>query len=234
MSKKNIDLRYASNSSAFFSGLNKIKNLVRQKSGITSFNQEDENEIGRGKTYAVFPELQAQQEQITIQHFRDALHQRGVTNESFQNKILAMLLQNRAGINFRFGMNILDLFDTSNAIFTLDENREVKIDIVDEKSVGLTYKAIINEKDPWTSKAYKAFEANVTVNISPEKVIIKAFDISKTYESEGTNDAYRAIQNQQQNILMKLLTYIKHALGFDSELRIEETQEDQTTHRPSP
>lgn len=40
-------------------------------------------------------------------------------------------------------------------------------------------------------------------------------------------NVFKLIKSEQQNILMMLLSYIKHALGFDSELRIDTLQEEQ-------
>jgi hypothetical protein len=155
-----------------------------------------------------------------------------VTSESFQNKILIMILQHRAGIQYRLGSNIMNVFSNRGGLFTLDEHYDLQVNVINQNSIDLTYKAIVNEKDQWTGTPSKAFTATVTVNISPEKVTIADFNISKDLNSEATNQAFMAVKSEQQNIIMQLLTYIKHALGFDSELRLEETNERENGNSP--
>lgn len=230
MSKKDINLKYAKQNSAFFSGLSFIKGAVAKTMPIQPFNEADDYEIGRAGSYAIFPELK-EVEKITVENLRQALSTRGIVDESYQNKILHMLLQNRAGIQFRLGSNIMKVISgRGEGLFTLDENYGVEIKVIDKNSVDLIYTAKVNEKDPWKAEEVsKAFDATVRINISPEKVLIKDCKFSKVLDNKNTNMAFQLIQGEQQNILMKLLSYIRHALGFDSELRIDKPQEEKNT-----
>lgn len=144
-----------------------------------------------------------------------------------------MLLQNRAGIQFRLGSSIMDVLSGRGGIFTLQEDYGLELVVNSNNSVDLVYTAKINEKNGWTGEATEAFNANVTINLSPEKVTIKDFDISKVNDSDSTNQAFHALQGEQKNIIMKLLTFIKYTLGFDSELRIEEKQEEDNKKTPT-
>ncbi|WP_298622546.1 hypothetical protein [uncultured Legionella sp.] len=63
MSKKSFNLVYSTqphNSFNFFHNLKKMNEVVlkfKTEDVINDFNSTDEAEIGRGNTYAVFPEL---------------------------------------------------------------------------------------------------------------------------------------------------------------------------------
>ncbi|MBI2785168.1 MAG: hypothetical protein HYX60_02200 [Legionella longbeachae] len=182
---------------------------MAEKMIIQSFDQKDDDEIARAGSYAIFPELEQ------------------------QDKILHMLLQHRAGIQFRLGALIQHNFpspkDNKQKYLNVDPVYKLEIKVIGKNSVDLSYTAKIIEKNPWDSEdSSEAFNVTVNINITPDKVLIKDFNLTKVIDNENTNTAFELIQSQQQNILMQLLTYIKHALGFDSELRIDTQEEEQT------
>lgn len=199
--RNTINLNYATKESPFFSKLNIIKQAVVEKSEVAPFNNEDEFEIGRGNAYAVLSELEGQK--ITIQSFRDALNNNGITDQAFQNKILNMLIQHRVGIQYRLGSHLLDFINHANTVatcfFTTDPDYKVKIKI-NNNSVDLIYKAIVNERDLLTSSTSKAFNATITINISSEKSLIKEYNITKINNSIQTQDVFNQLKSKQQDI----------------------------------
>lgn len=89
MNTKKINFKDAAQKYNFFNKLYKLKHDREdaiQKIGELSnlqFDSRDEEEIGRGNTYAVFPELEGKT--ITISLFREVLQNNGINDLSLQN-----------------------------------------------------------------------------------------------------------------------------------------------------
>jgi hypothetical protein len=222
-----INLKYATNNHGFFSNIDKIKTILsahKQENDIATFDIKDESEIGRGQSYAVFPELK-QGQKITVQSFRKSLEDRGVVDPEIQNKILNLILQNKAGVHYAMG-NVINflLLEKGFDLLMNAAGYTIELEVNGPMDVDLVFKA---EWDNFREEPREAsIAANVKINITPNSAAITDFTLTKLADSTVANSAFEFLQDNQQNILMKLITLIKHALGFNSELRIEQSNEN--------
>lgn len=230
MAIDSLNLKY-SRYSNFFSKVSQIHKEIKKYKNSTSlaeFTKEDDNEIRRGTSYAVFPELQddvKQGREVTLQTFRNALDTRGITDTDFQNKILYLILQNRAGIHFAFGNIVNGLFHNDENDFTLimDRDYTLEMKVNGDNEVTLVFEATWDDysKDP----RLPAITVNIEVNITPDMASISNFNISQTAETPQANAAFKFLEDNQQNILQKLITFLKEIFGFNSELRLESNED---------
>lgn len=226
-----LNLKYAKKNCFFFHAMNEVKETIahlKQKNSSAVFNQKDEQEIGRGKSYDVFADFN-ECEAITIKSFRKSLNKRGVSGLEMQNKILNLILQNRIGVHFQLANLVNNLFLGNDFNFAVDgSNYNIELAVNGADDVDLVFKAKCKD----VNRQKDAMNVNVKVNITPAKVVITDLVITKLAES--ANSAFKFLQSNQQNILMKLITLIKRALGFDSEFIIEQSGEDGENWANSP
>lgn len=223
---KKINLKYSNAQPGFFSAAKQMSNIINQSKkdpSISTFNERDDFEIGRGASYAVFPELKEQVSQgkkITVTDFRRSLSERGVTDEAFQNKILNFTLQNKSGIQFAFGKIVDKLMLENDFLLTMNPNFKLNLKVESDQSVSMQFIAFW--KDPTNAPEEPAIGLDVKVKITPDQIFIDRFDLQRFSDNPVAKDAMDFLQANQQNILMQLITYIKRVLGFDSELRLEQ------------
>ena len=231
-----IDLKY-SKSPTLFSDISKVRKTIDAEStssNIHEFTKAHENEIGRGLSYAVFPELQKGVEKgksVTIESFRQALSARGVTDSNFQDKILSMLLQNKGGIQFPLGNIVNNLFMTNNHDLLFSNNYKLSLQVHSKDKVTLILKSTC---DDYMHNNEQVINVNIAIDISPAKVVIKNFEMEQISESQEAKDAFKFLEDHQQNILEKIVTYLKRFFGFDQELILEKTKEDSSIQLSRP
>lgn len=215
----------------FFSKVKKMKEIVlqfKQEDVINDFNRKDHEEVGRGLSYAVFPELEKrvveQNEKITLDSIRDGLRVRGVTNEILQNKALALLLQSKAGMQFALGNILNGLFLENDHKFLMSSNYKVEFEVKSNNRVKLVITA--NWNDITKSPQVASFNGRVEVDITPSKVAINSFKITQIYESDEANQAFAFLQSNQASIWQKFVIILKNFFGINSDLEIENAASD--------
>ncbi|WP_392537155.1 hypothetical protein [Legionella sp. 227] len=235
-----LNLEYATNGLGFFSQIQRANSVIRAtKKNDLTFNAEDEKEIGRNTSYAAFPELRDRNTKITLDSFRGCLNDRGITDAAFQNKILHMTLQSRIGIHFAMNKIVESLLnlEADYPVWMCPDLPEYKIElvVVNNNSVDFIFKSIwktLAPDDP-TGETVNAVEACIKINISREVVAITSFELTKLSDMPNVTKAFELLEANQQNILMKLITFIRHVLGYNSELRLEEQQENDRSWAPA-
>ncbi|CAM2839625.1 Uncharacterised protein [Legionella steigerwaltii] len=236
-----VNLEYATNGLGFFTKIKKINSIIcesKKKDSISIFDAKDEKEIGRDRSYAVFPELRIENAKITLESFRRCLNNRGIQDLAFQNKILNMILQNRDGVQFAMNKIVDSLLylEDEYPIWMRPDLPEYKIELeVDNNnSVNLIFKGIWETltTDDSAGPKENAIEACIKINISRDLVAITSFDLTKLSDMPNVTKAFELLEANQQNILMKLITFIRHVLGYNSELRLEERQENDRSWSP--
>ncbi len=231
MANQSVNLKYASQGLGFFNNLGTIHTGIvqmKQKGSIANFTEVDEKEIGRGLSYALFPELKEHFNNggvITIDLFKKLLSDRGVTYEAFQNKILSMVLQKKVGLQFRIGELINSLFLSNEFLLMVDHGYQLELVVNSSNNVSLHYKTSCYDYSSG-EKVVGVLSVNTKVQITPELVTVSEFDVEQLIDTEESNKAVKFLEENQQNILQKLVTYIKRVFGYDSELRFEETKND--------
>ena len=236
MAKQTLNLKYATDGLGLFSKIAKINTIIsnyKKTHSISEFTAADDVEIGRGRSYAFFPELAefvAQGGQITVDRFRQCLTNRGINDVAFQNKILTLTLQNKSGIQFGMGRIIDGLFLENGFLLAQNPDYQIDMDVTHDDRVSLVYTGVW--EDPTTEPRTPAIKACVKINISPDMVAISAFDLTKLSDNPVATAAYHLIEENQQNIIMKIITFIMHVFGFNSELRLEEKQEGDLSWAP--
>lgn len=222
MTNPRLNLKYASNKSLFFSLIDSMRSEISEYKNETDkikFTTKDETEIGRLDGYAFFPELKEQVEQlrdITTEDFRKSLASRGITDTKFQNKILCMTLQTHCGLLVPMNSILQSKMDIKKLKC---EMKDVSLEVNDHGCITFVYNFLVsnyNEIDK------PGMEANVKI----DSVVIKDFSLIKLYDTPEISEFYNAMKANQQNILMQLITFIRHVFGFNSELRLEEKQKD--------
>lgn len=230
--KRSLNLKYSKNTSVFFTGIATVREVIKAHTHTKKHipkTSRDDTEIGRGNSYAVLPELKeevASRTPITIDSFKRALTGRGVSDINFQNKILCMLLQTKLALHFGLAnviINLLTSADNDNPVCIDNKNLELSLEI-NNNDVALIFKGDFSLA-PYDAQSIKV-SVSYRVNITPDMVAITDFNITHISDNDKTQDFYTALKDQQQNILYQILTYIKRLLGFNSELRLEESSHD--------
>jgi hypothetical protein len=194
---------------------------------INDFNLADENEIGRGESYAVFPELAEmvnQEEKITIDAFRNSLQSRGITDTTFQNKILSLVLQSKAGLHFALGNVLNGLLMDNNHNFLMQPNYHLNLEVLDNKHIKINFtgnwRNIMNETDT------PDLRANVSVDITPNKVSIESFQVTQLSNSPETKSAFEFLEANQANLLEKIFIFLKNLFSLNADIEIENVSKD--------
>lgn len=227
MSKKTIDLRYAKKSSEFISDLTEMKTKIKNKKDSDRvFSDLDENEISRNSSYALFPELQEevkQKNQLTTARFRQALAERKVDNTAFQDKILATFMQSKAGIQFGLIHAINDLLLTDKfELFKNNKTQKLTMEVENEHSVLLRFKG--EWDDGYNSQPIVGVE--FAISISPEMIEIRSCQLTQLADNEFADEVFNVLEQSEQNIFEKILSYVKQLFGYNHELRLEETTKE--------
>ncbi|HHF7382627.1 TPA: hypothetical protein ACPSKF_003158, partial [Legionella anisa] len=232
------------NGLGFFNQISQVNAIISQskkKNSLSQFTAADDVEICRGMSYAAFPELVElvnEGGQITVDGFRSCLKNRGIDDLAFQNKILNMTLQTREGVQYAAG-RIIDtlLLDNQCYMWMLRDFPyfKIELEVDDNNSINLifngTWEAFVTE-DP-TGPRENAVKACVKINISREMVAITSFELTQLSDNPSATRAFELLEANQQNILMKLITFIQHAFGYNCEFRLEEQQEDDQSWPPT-
>lgn len=182
MPHQQLDLIYARSQFTFFSQISDLRATIKQRKNeiLPVFTQQDENEISRGLSYAIFDELKQKVVGISTESVRNSLNNRDISHLAFQNKILSMLLQHRIGLHFHLGtilLNLLSNTDDQLILFMPNNNSVITLEIDDRDNVTLIIKLV-----------YAAM-----INNSQEPVI-EACNKSATLFRNGRNDPLRTNQ----------------------------------------
>jgi|LauGreDrversion4_2_1035121.scaffolds.fasta_scaffold38481_5 hypothetical protein len=224
-----VNLIYSNTSLPFFNTLNVVtEELQRQKTDEVQINDKDENEIGRGNSYAFFDELK--NKAITTTLFRQSLIDRGITDLNFQNRIFNLILQNRDGIQFGVCRVLETLIIGNNfKIFhPQGMDNDIQLHAIDEQHVELVFKSTYSDMSN-VEQENPAFDIEMRFVISTDRVDITTFEFTKTSDTAETENFFNFLNEHQANFLMKFIIMIKQWLGMDVGIRLEDTQ----TSRPS-
>jgi len=231
-----INLVYSRYDLGFCPVVANMKRLVQQAKRsnlIAEFTSRDEDEIGRGMSYAMFPELRQwvdNGQSISIDAFRDCLNQRGVHDPAFQNKILNLTLQTKSGIHYGLGALFIELCSAHDLHVSTEPDYKVSLEVIDNTSVDLVYKQTFYR--PEEESVEQGVRVEVRVNISERRAAIRSFNVENL--SDVSHPVYDFFMANQQNILFQLITFIKNLLGFNSDLRLEEKDRDDHSWVPNP
>lgn len=226
MAKSTINLIYSNNNLGFFSSLASIRTSIndyKQEPGFLRFTKKNEREIGRFNTYAFLPELNQlvqQGQNITTQSVRDVLHNRGLTDNQLQSKILVMLLQNKVGIQFVLGTVLANLFLSNGFPIFMHPDYHLDMKVNSSKDVTVTFNSTWLNQANLSSE--KAFDVSIKFNISIDRVLLTDFSLNRLSDSAQLIKAEAIFSDHQQSFLMKIVNYIRHFLGFNSELLLEQ------------
>ena len=195
---------------------------------MTAFTQADEVEISRGSSYAYFPELRKHVDQdnsITIDDFRKTLTAKGVSDPLFQNKVLCMILQSKLGIQFGL-VGTLDglLLNQVGSIISDAGTREISMEVNNYNNINLNIKGEIKDFNNHDVPPLISF--SICINITPDMVAITDYSLTQISNTPSADSAFKFFEDNQQNILEKILTYIKRFFGYNSELRLEENTDN--------
>ena len=235
MSNRSLNLIYSSKTSKpsdFFYQIKQINNIVLKfkKDEISNdFSPDDEKELGRGTTYAVFPELTKQTKQnrsITIDDFRNSLGLRGVSDPALQNKILSLILQSKLGIQFGLGGVLNSLFVDNEEQKFLASNYALSFEVRNNQRVKLIYSTVI--RDITKKNLDTDFTAKIEIDITPNRVAIDKFIITQLSETPNSNSAFKNLEANQVNILMKIILFLMNYFKMNSDIEIENVYYDKT------
>lgn len=228
MSKKSINLVYSSNKSNFFAIVKEIRGQVLNfKSELkdNGFATKDEIEISRGLSYAVLPQLieRGENNQITTQIFIDELKNAGVKDDIFQQKILSLLLQSRAGIHYGIVGAVNALFLNHNYQYLVsNDSFKLKLEVKNGKKVR-----IIADSTIINLEQEKCFGVHLEIDITPKRVCINKLQITKKFENNNDADnAFSLLEKNKANILQMFIIFIKRLFNADSNMEIENEKKD--------
>jgi hypothetical protein len=225
-----IDLKYATDKLGFFTHIRGMRAAIlchKNREATQAFDKSDEYEVGgRGgpSSYLVFPELkqlEADGGKITTTVLRNVLARRNITDPAFQNKILNFTLQSRSGLHFGI-MQILGDYVARLAnnpgieIEKTPQNYTLKLKTADDGTVNLVLKNTFVNQDKLPLMQFKC-----KFNLSPTQVIITTCHFKKLHDSPLANTLHTLLKANQQNCLQQLVTFLRHCLGFNDELRLE-------------
>lgn len=217
---------------SFFSDITKIKDDIKANKlrlNANGFTEKDKEEIQRGNSYAVFNELKAsvsQGKMVTIESFKHSLASRGITDARLQNKILYMTLQTEMGIQYPLGNMVNTLFLENKYNLMMNSNYSLSMKVNSNRKVTVTLEGIVVDITTDLKEPEIAFTTSFT--ITPEEVALSEFKITQLSDSQTANDAYHFLKSHQQNIIEKIISYIKHFFGFHDELTLEKQEENDT------
>lgn len=228
MTNKSLNLTYSNRLFSDIFDQKKIIEKTKDETTLHEFTQEDKTEIARGDSYAYFPELKehvAQGHAITIEDFMKTLDAKGVSDPLFQNKVLCMILQNKLGIQFGL-VQILNglLMSKGGSIISDQSSLEISLEVNNPNNINLNIEGKI--QDLTDNDVPPQISFSICINITPDMVAITDFTLTQMSNSPTADSAFKFLEDNQQNILEKILSYIKRFFGFNSELRLEENTDN--------
>lgn len=210
--------------------MNSMVLKFKQEDIINDFGTKDEKEIGRAGPYAVFSELKElvdqQKKRLTVQDLRASLSQRGVSDPIFQNKILSLILQNRAGIQFGLGLAFATLFTESTHPYCLNSNYDISIEVKNSQQVKLVYTA--NWQNITKQSRATELGARVEIDITPNRVAIDQCIIAQISDSPEAKAAFDYLNANQVNIIHKIILFLMNYFQINSDIEIENVYYDKT------
>ncbi len=223
---KTLNLIYSSPERLnFFGKIKQIGGIVfkfKSEGVINDFGTADENEVGRGDSYAVFPELQTMfdsGEKITLAALREGLRSRGVVDQFMQNKAMTMLLQCKAGMHFAMGNILNGLLLENGHNFLMRPNYDVKFEVQSPNHVKLVFNG--TWQNIMVEPREDSLQARVEIDITPERIAIYNFNVTQIGKSPEAEQAFRFLQNNQTSIWQKIVTFFKTYFNANSNLEIE-------------
>lgn len=238
MPHRQLDLIYAKSDSLFFANMAKMRSDItakKKQKETFAFTEKDEEEIGRGQRYAVFDALKKNKLlRISTAGIRACLNDKNVTQIAFQNKILNMILQTKLGLAFPFTAAIhqLLLAENKGLNIVINQNKTgMELKVEDTQHVTLIVKLVCTDMFD-TDRPEDIFEASIKINISLETVELGNCHLTQLSDSHIATILYHHLEENQQNFLMKLITFIMRLLGFNDELVLEKTDPAEGTWEP--
>lgn len=217
MSNK-INLLYAKRSSELFR-LMRLAKIEDNYNWSEPFNDKDEKEIGRGRSYAVFPELQTivdKNEKITIAEFKKCLAAHGIVSKELQTRVLHSIIQNRAGFHYLLGGFIQAYLIKQEVNLSQNSEADFQAQVINSGKVLIKYKS--NYCDP---DSKPIISINFSFSITPDNIKINTFEINKISNLPLAKKVFSILQESQNNFFISLLIYIKRLFGYDSELILD-------------
>lgn len=228
---KTLNLIYSSSERLnFFGKIKQIGDIVfkfKSEGVINDFGIEDENEVGRGESYAVFPELQTMFDSgqiITLDALREGLRSRGVIDQVMQNKAMTMLLQCKAGVHYAMGNVLNGLLLENGHNFLMRSDYDVKFEVQSPNHVKLVFNG--TWQNIMTDPREDSLQARVEVDITLERIAIYNFNVTQISKSPEAEQAFRFLQNNQTSIWQKIVTFFKTYFNANSVLEIENVARD--------
>lgn len=231
---KTLNLIYSSTYSpaipesiGFFSKIKLAKGLILEgKKTINDFSAADEVEIGRGNGYAVFPELV--DKNITLDAIRNQLSNRGVTNETFQNKLLIFILQSKLGIAFALSNIVLGLLSENDGSYGVG-----KVDLSFEVQNEHHVKIIFNHNLMGYPENNLSFQCHYEISIRPEQVVLNALQITLLSEKDSDKNTFAFLQANQASIWEKIIIFFKTLFNMNSDIVLEEKSIEESSLSPT-
>ncbi|WP_298622544.1 hypothetical protein, partial [uncultured Legionella sp.] len=137
--------------------------------------------------------------------FRHSLKARGVTDVIFQNKILSLVLQSKAGLQFALGNVLNGLLMDNNHMFLMQSDYNVNINVIDGQHIKLTLEG--NWRNIRSETDAPDLKADITVDISSEKVSIESFQVTQLSNSPETKSAFKFLEANQAGLLEKIFIF---------------------------
>ncbi len=133
---------------------------------------------------------------------------RGIKDSAFQQKILSSFHQGRLKLPFTLLGGINGLLIQNEILLHVDS--DFILQVLDENSVDLVFTNTL--KDLANNQEIAKYTA--VVNISPKECVLKSSSVEVLENSDKAQQISKIFASQQQNIIMKIITFIKHKLGF--------------------
>ncbi len=221
---KSINLIYSKNNLGFFSNISIVKSKVEpfyKNPKNFEFDDRDHREISRGESYAFWDDLKVlvqNDQEISIDNFKESLKQQGITDENFQNRVLWLILQSKIGIHWCIPGLVVNLFKDKDYSLSI-KHPMVSLNINHKDELLLNFSGTLTNLD--NNESLSSF--NSCFVITPEMVAISDFSFTKISDSPIANDFFQFLEDNQHHFLQRLWLWIKRFFGFNTELRLEES-----------
>jgi hypothetical protein len=197
------------------------------------FNESDETEISRGKSYKISSKMKTGNRN-TIQGLKDTLSSMGMNDTDFQDFTLQLLLQNRIAIQFILlggFQGLVKALIPEAIIFLRDE--------LDSEALRITYNSLYNQAKFTCQKSvifYPQVQSNVVIGkVKASFSVSNNFDVKMNsffFLFNPRDEVAKQLSDAQtlayENVLRKLFSKLKEASTIISEknLRPPPCQED--------
>lgn len=236
---KSINLLYSSQGSCCFEnessfdffkkirGMNEEITAFKKDQIINDFNRKDSIEVSRHNTYAVFPELMAlikQGKTISLDDIREQLKNRKITDKTFQNKALAMLLQNKIGVHFGLSSVCLSLLHENSHSFYIEQKQNVvNFEVKNKDHIQFIYSTNLYETN---GNPAPALSLRIEIDITPSKVILRNVEITQLVNSPEANEAFDFLNNNQAALWERIIIFLKTIFGYNNNIELENEETD--------